>query len=95
MLYNMNLSRYQNKLLNALNFKGRRIAVNTIQVWSDEYGKTMSKYEIIEFVTAEDYRERTGKKPRGNTCKIKIYDSYSKAKIVQTLALIYNDVVNE
>lgn len=89
----MNLAKYQNKLLRALQYKGLRVAVNAINVWSDMYNKYLCKYEVIVMLDADEYEQQTGKKPKGQMNKVKVLESYSRAEVVKKLSEMYKEMI--
>lgn len=88
----MNLNIYMNKLIKALQLRGERYVINQLGVWSEEYNRSIVKYELMRYCTQEEY-EQEGLKVRKNqkSFKLKIWDGYSKAELVKILAQIYKD----
>ena len=75
----MNVFAYQKKLLKALYAKHRFFAVNSYHVFSEEYQKTMRRYDLVEFVdTGNAHRKR-----------VTVCSSYRQIDILLKLVEIY------
>ena len=54
----MNVRRMMNKLVLAINLRGRRVKINQVQKYSERCGRMVTKYMVME----ERFQPKTGKR---------------------------------
>ena len=75
----MNVRRMMNKLVLAINLRGRRVKINQVQKYSERCGRMVTKYMVYEY--------RPDEKPKNVT----LLETYQIADVVKLLAGIYSD----
>lgn len=78
----MNARRMMNKLVLAINLRGRRVKINQVQKYSERCGRMMTKYVLME----ERLQPKTGKRRY-----VSVLESGQAVEVVQALAKMLND----
>lgn len=77
----MNARRMMNKLVLAINLRGRRVKINQVQKYSERCGRMVTKYMVME----ERFQPKTGKRRY-----VSVLESGQAAEVVQALADMLN-----
>ena len=77
----MNARRVMNKLVLAINLRGRRVKINQVQKYSERCGRMVTKYMVME----ERFQPKTGKRRY-----VSVLESGQAAEVVQALADMLN-----
>ena len=77
----MNARRVMNKLVLAINLRGRHVKINQVQKYSEQCGRMVTKYMVME----ERFQPKTGKRRY-----VSVLESGQAAEVVQALADMLN-----
>ena len=77
----MNARRMMNKLVLAINLRGRRVKINQVQKYSERCGRMVTKYMVME----KRFQPKTGKRRY-----VSVLESGQASEVVQALADMLN-----